>query len=51
MDFSRIPHLSEEEICQKKEELGILSEKLLLLSSGELIPRKNHETNLRRWLS
>ena len=47
MDFSRIPHLSEEEICQKKEELGIPSEKLLLLSSGELIPRKNHETILR----
>ena len=32
MDFSRIPHLSD---------------KLLLLSSGELIPRKNHASILR----
>ena len=47
MDFSRIPHLSEEEILQKKEELGIPTDKLLLLSSGELIPRKNHASILR----
>lgn len=47
MDFSRISHLTKEDILKKKEELGIPKDKILLLSSGELIKRKNHETILR----
>lgn len=47
MDFSKISHLTKEDILKKKEELGIPKDKILLLSSGELIKRKNHETILR----
>lgn len=35
------------EIVRKKEELGIPEGKVILLSSGELIKRKNHETVIR----
>ena len=47
MDFSKLPHLTPEEIKAKKEALHLPLEKTLLLSSGELIKRKNHKTILR----
>lgn len=47
IDLSRIPHLTDGEIQKKKAELGLPADKTILLSSGELIKRKNHETILR----
>lgn len=35
------------DINKKKEELGIPTNKIIILSSGELIKRKNHETAIR----
>lgn len=35
------------DINLKKEELGLPKDKIILLSSGELIKRKNHETTIR----
>ncbi|MDW2799655.1 glycosyltransferase family 4 protein [Clostridium boliviensis] len=35
------------DINRKKQELGLHSDKFILLSSGELIKRKNHETIIR----
>lgn len=35
------------DISHKKEELGLSSDKSILLSTGELIKRKNHETIIR----
>lgn len=47
IDLSRIPHLTKEEIQKKKAELHLPSDKIILLSSGELSKRKNHETILK----
>lgn len=47
IDLSRIPRLTAEEIKKKKADLGLPDGKTILLSSGELIKRKNHETILR----
>ena len=47
IDLNRIPEYSEEKNLQKRRELGIPDNAIFLLSSGELIKRKNHETVLR----
>ena len=47
IDLSRIPARNEEKNLQKRRELGIPEDAFFLLSSGELIKRKNHETVLR----
>ena len=47
IDPSQIPHLSKEKIQKKKTELGLPTDKIILISSGELIERKNHETILK----
>lgn len=47
IDLSRISHPTAAEIQKKKAELGLPADKTILLSSGELIKRKNHETILR----
>lgn len=44
---SRIPSFDAEQVRKKKEELGLPLDKWILLSSGELIKRKNHETMIR----
>ena len=38
---------SSEKNAEKRRELGIPEDAILLLSVGELIPRKNHETSIR----
>lgn len=47
IDLSRIPKFNQQEILRKKETLGLPMDRTLLLSSGEMIKRKNHETILR----
>lgn len=47
LDMSRIPHHDEKYLNTKREELNLPKDKFILLSSGELIKRKNHETILR----
>lgn len=47
IDLNKIPARDEQQILKKKQELGISPDKILLLSSGELIKRKNHETIIR----
>lgn len=47
IDLNRIPEYSEEKNRQKRKELGLADDAIFLLSSGELIKRKNHETILR----
>lgn len=47
IDLTGIPSLDDRQIREKKEALKLPQDKLLLLSSGELIKRKNHETALR----
>lgn len=47
IDFNRFPNLDNKAIADKKKELNLPSDKILLLSSGELIKRKNHETIIR----
>lgn len=46
-DSNKIIHLNEQQILNKKKELQLPSDKIILLSSGELIKRKNHETIIR----
>lgn len=46
-DFNRLPHMSTEDIQLKKQSLGLPLNRRILLSSGEFIKRKNHETALR----
>ncbi|MBR6614601.1 MAG: glycosyltransferase, partial [Lachnospiraceae bacterium] len=43
----RISKLTEAQILEKKKELGIPTDKKILLSAGELIKRKNHEAIIR----
>ena len=47
IDLARIPHFSDTEIRQKKDNLGLPADRLIILSSGETIKRKNHETAIR----
>lgn len=47
LDTSRLSQKNEISLAAKKEELGLPNDKYILLSSGELIKRKNHETILR----
>lgn len=46
-DFNRLPHMTAEDIQLKKQALGLPLNCRILLSSGEFIKRKNHETALR----
>lgn len=47
IDLSRLPSRSASLISNKRKELGIKEDAILILSSGELIKRKNHETAIR----
>lgn len=47
IDLNKIHRLDKLSIESKKLELGIPNDKLILLSSGELIKRKNHESAIR----
>lgn len=47
IDFSKIPSLTAQQIEAKRRELGLTENQLVILSAGELIKRKNHETALR----
>lgn len=47
MDLKKIPKMSSEMILEKKNELGIPQNKTVLLTTGELIKRKNHESIIR----
>lgn len=47
LDSGRIHRMTEEEERQKKAQLGLPENRRILLSSGELIKRKNHETMIR----
>ncbi|RHP47301.1 glycosyltransferase family 4 protein [Clostridium sp. AF32-12BH] len=46
-DLNRIPPMTSEEIQLKKQALGLPLHCRILLSSGEFIKRKNHETTIR----
>lgn len=45
--FDKLPHMTSEDICLKKKELGLPVNARIVLSSGEFIKRKNHKTALR----
>lgn len=47
IDLTQIPELSQADIIHKKAELGIPAKKIIFMSTGELIKRKNHETALQ----
>ena len=47
IDLSRIRAFDAIDPIKKRQELALPTDKFLVLSSGELIPRKNHETALR----
>ena len=47
VDLSRYHREKTIDVRGKKNELGLPQDQLILLSSGELIPRKNHETMIR----
>lgn len=47
IDLNRIPEFDKDTIDSKKKELGFPTDKWILMSSGELIKRKNHETIIR----
>lgn len=46
VDIRKIEHLTVDQKAKKKE-IGVPEDKLLVLSVGELIPRKNHEVIIR----
>ena len=46
-NFDRLPQMTQSEIQEKKQTLGLPPDQMILLSSGELIKRKNHETVIR----
>lgn len=47
LDNDRISRMTKQEAEQKKAQLGLLTDRRILLSSGELIKRKNHESMIR----
>lgn len=47
IDLERVQSVSETVLIQKKEELGIAPDQRVLLSAGEFIKRKNHESIIR----
>ncbi len=47
IDLKKIPHFNDEEKKQKKVILGLPTDQIIVLSSGEMIKRKNHETAIR----
>lgn len=47
LDLSKVRHLSAEDVKRKRLDLGIPFGKKVLLSAGELIKRKNHESVIR----
>lgn len=47
MDLSKVCHLTTEEVKNKRLDLGIPLDKKMILSAGELIKRKNHESVIR----
>ncbi|HBA04445.1 MAG TPA: glycosyltransferase family 1 protein, partial [Clostridium sp.] len=47
IDLKKIRYVSESDIDKKKAELGIPTDKKIVLSAGELIKRKNHESVIR----
>lgn len=47
IDFSKVIPVTEDRKRAKRQELGIPEEKTVLLSVGELIKRKNHETIIK----
>lgn len=47
IDLNKIHKLDKSSVESKKLELGIPIDKLIILSSGELIKRKNHESAIR----
>lgn len=47
IDLKKVRNLTEQDVIRKKEELGLPFNKKILLSAGELIRRKNHESIIR----
>lgn len=47
IDLKNVIHLSKHEKGKKRQEFGVGPEKIVILSVGELIKRKNHETILK----
>lgn len=51
LDADKLPQLPEEEVQQKREELGVQNGELLFLCVGEFSPRKNQAAILRAFAS
>lgn len=47
IDLEKVRKMSKLDIAEKKKELGISADKKVILSAGELIKRKNHESVIR----
>lgn len=47
IDLSKIPHMTREQVLEKRHQLGVADDTIMLLSAGEFIKRKNHETVIR----